>query len=412
MKKMVLTFAVIFAGLAAVFTCRYTFGKDDLQRTFIAGEKGESTSADSDEEDDDNDPDSAIVEMDESELGKKKKGVKYIKVDRDPESIGVLVNRKYPLSSSYVPSDLTVPNVDFTFDYMSDKRHMREIAAFYLERMFAAAERDGISLAGVSAYRSYQRQVAIYENNVRTRGKKATDAVSAKPGTSEHQTGLTIDISSASAGYAIDKTFGQSDAGKWVAANSWKYGFIVRYPRGKEKITGYEYEPWHIRFTGRRLARYLTRNNLTMEEYYADTEVKDKIHINKDIRKYKKQKAWAEAHPTPTPVPSAAVAPTEAPLRQTAHYVSPSPGNEKERKETLKPRKTPKPASESKGGENKEEKEREKKTAAPGTQLNQNPSESTGTGGESGNEGQISSTAAPGEETGETEEAPEGVTVQ
>ena len=100
-------------------------------------------------------------------------------------------------------------------------------------------------------------EVRDFDRNVRSRGKSATDLVSAKPGSSEHQTGLTLDVSSESVGCALEESFGDTSDGKWLAKNCHKYGFIIRYPKDKTKITGYSYEPWHIRYVGRKLATYL-----------------------------------------------------------------------------------------------------------------------------------------------------------
>lgn len=196
---------------------------------------------------------------------------KTVPLDTIPSSTTVLVNRKYLLPSTYIPKNLVVPNVDFSFSYVNDKRKMRKVAATALEKLFAAAEKKGIKLYGVSGYRSYARQKEIYDRNVAVRGKTATDAVSAMPGSSEHQTGLTIDVSSQSVSYRLDQSFGDTKEGKWLAKHCHEYGFIIRYPYGKEKITGYSYEPWHIRYVGTTVASYLYKNNLTLEEYYGVT---------------------------------------------------------------------------------------------------------------------------------------------
>lgn len=194
-----------------------------------------------------------------------------VPLDTIPSSTTVLVNRKYLLPSTYIPKNLVVPNVDFSFSYVNDKRKMRKVAATALEKLFAAAEKKGIKLYGVSGYRSYARQKEIYDRNVAVRGKTATDAVSAMPGSSEHQTGLTIDVSSQSVSYRLDQSFGDTKEGKWLAKHCHEYGFIIRYPYGKEKITGYSYEPWHIRYVGTTVAAYLFKNDLTLEEYYGVT---------------------------------------------------------------------------------------------------------------------------------------------
>ncbi len=191
-----------------------------------------------------------------------------VPLDTIPGSTTVLVNRKYLLPSTYAPADLIEAKIRFSFNYSNDKRKLRKEAAKSLEKMFKAAEKKKIILYGVSGYRSYARQKQIYDQNVARRGKSATDTVSARPGSSEHQTGLTIDISARSVGCQLSQAFGHTKAGKWVAKNAHKYGYIIRYPYGKSKITGYHYEPWHIRYVGIPVATYLYKNKLTLEEYY------------------------------------------------------------------------------------------------------------------------------------------------
>ena len=191
-----------------------------------------------------------------------------VPLDTIPGSITVLVNRKYLLPSTYAPADLIEAKIRFSFNYSNDKRKLRKEAAKSLEKMFKAAEKKKIILYGVSGYRSYARQKQIYDQNVARRGKSATDTVSARPGSSEHQTGLTIATSARSVGCQLSQAFGDTKEGKWVAKNAHKYGYIIRYPYGKSKITGYHYEPWHIRYVGIPVATYLYKNKLTLEEYY------------------------------------------------------------------------------------------------------------------------------------------------
>ena len=193
---------------------------------------------------------------------------KTVPLDTIPGSLTILVNRNYLLPSTYSPSDLVDADVRFSFNYKNDKRKLRKPAAEALKKMFKAAEKQKIILYGVSGYRSYARQKQIYDQNVAVRGRSATDTVSAKPGSSEHQTGLTIDISAKSVGCRLSQAFADTKEGKWVAKNAHKYGYIIRYPNGKSKITGYHYEPWHIRYVGVTVATYLYKNKLTLEEYY------------------------------------------------------------------------------------------------------------------------------------------------
>lgn len=186
----------------------------------------------------------------------------------------VIVNKQRSLPKGYEPSDLVVPNVPFSFDGPHEKRHMRKEAAGALEKLFAAAKKDGIKLRAVSGYRSYARQKTIYNNNVKTKGLEYASKVSAVPGMSEHQTGLAIDVSSPSVGNALEQSFGSSKEGQWLAKHAPEYGFVIRYPKGKENITGYVYEPWHIRYIGVDLAEDAASKGLTLEEYFDEVNIK------------------------------------------------------------------------------------------------------------------------------------------
>ncbi|WP_036718675.1 M15 family metallopeptidase [Paenibacillus sp. JCM 10914] len=190
------------------------------------------------------------------------------------EAMTVIVNKQRSLPDGYEPSDLVEPNVPFSFDEPHEKRHLRKEAADALEKLFAAAKEDGIELRAVSGYRSYARQKTIYENNVRTKGEAEANRVSAVPGTSEHQTGLTIDVSSPSAGNALEEVFGHTEEGQWLDRRGPEFGFIIRYPDGAEDITGYVYEPWHIRYIGTDLAPDIAESGLTLEEYFDEANIK------------------------------------------------------------------------------------------------------------------------------------------
>jgi zinc D-Ala-D-Ala carboxypeptidase len=184
------------------------------------------------------------------------------------DSILVLVNKNRNLPASYAPKDLVKPNVRFSFSEDVPKRYMRASAAKALERLFKAASEAGFRLYGVSGYRSYATQKSIFERNAAKKGEEEANRTSARPGQSEHQTGLAMDISSASVNYALSTSFGETAEGKWVRNNAHKYGFIIRYPKGKEGITGYSYEPWHLRYVGTEAAEYIFKNGLTLEEYF------------------------------------------------------------------------------------------------------------------------------------------------
>jgi zinc D-Ala-D-Ala carboxypeptidase len=190
-------------------------------------------------------------------------------VIQNPDNILALVNKDQGLPVTYKPSDLIIPNVQFSFGKEDiPKSYLRKEAAMALEQMFLAAGKEQIELFAVSGYRSYNKQQAIYNLEIQKWGEeKAVQAV-ALPGHSEHQTGLAMDITSRSVQFKLTEEFGQTLEGKWVAENAHKFGFIIRYPKGKEHITGYQYEPWHIRYVGKKAAKVIFEKGLTLEEYF------------------------------------------------------------------------------------------------------------------------------------------------
>lgn len=193
-----------------------------------------------------------------------------VPVNTDTTTITYLVNRNHPLPEDFVPEGLATPDVLFPFaDTSIDKAKMTPEAGEALALLFDAAYDEAkLTLYGVSAYRSFARQYTIYATNLATQGIAHTNRYSAAPGRSEHQTGLAIDISCASEGFGLETTFADTPEGIWVAENAHRFGFILRYPKDKEHITGYNYEPWHIRYVGTELAAYLFETGLTLDEYY------------------------------------------------------------------------------------------------------------------------------------------------
>lgn len=183
-------------------------------------------------------------------------------------NIGVLVNKFNKLPNDYRPSDLVYPKAPFIFDERVDKRKLRKEAARALEKLIAGARQDGIYLAGVSAYRSYGAQMEIYRNNVRRYGKKMAEMYCAEPGHSEHKTGLAVDLTRSDGKCAVEACFADMKEAKWLEKHAHEYGYIVRYPKGKEHITGYQYEPWHIRYVGKKLSLLIAERDITLEEYY------------------------------------------------------------------------------------------------------------------------------------------------
>ncbi|MBQ7670921.1 MAG: D-alanyl-D-alanine carboxypeptidase family protein [Clostridia bacterium] len=130
-----------------------------------------------------------------------------------------------------------------------------------LDEMFAAAAAEGVYLRVDNGFRSYDLQSWLYNYYVSVDGKAAADTYSARPGHSEHQTGLAFDL------YPVSDSFAYTAEGIWTNENCWKYGFIIRYPQGKESITGFKYEPWHIRYLGKEIAKKVHDSGLCLEEY-------------------------------------------------------------------------------------------------------------------------------------------------
>jgi zinc D-Ala-D-Ala carboxypeptidase len=184
----------------------------------------------------------------------------------DPLALTVLVNKQWRLPPGWVPPDLVEPNVAFTFAAPDPKRLLRRPAAAALESLFAAATDAGHPLAAVSGYRSEQKQADLYDLSVSEQGEEQADLHSARPGHSEHQTGLAVDVTGADGTCAVEACFAATDAARWVAAHASEHGFVLRYPEGKAAITGYAYEPWHLRFVGTEVARFLTDEGLSLEE--------------------------------------------------------------------------------------------------------------------------------------------------
>ncbi|SES97989.1 D-alanyl-D-alanine carboxypeptidase [Salinibacillus kushneri] len=197
----------------------------------------------------------------------------------DPTAIDLVVNKQRKLPDGFEPPNLVEPNVPFSFDKWREKRQIREVAAGPLEELFKGAEKAGVDLVAVSGYRSYQRQETIYNYNVETKGLEHANKYSAKPGHSEHQTGLTMDVSSAGVSFNLVEDFRDTPEGDWLADHAHEYGFIIRYPKGDADITGYSYEPWHIRYVGKEMAKEIHEQQTTLEEFFGlYTEEKEKTN--------------------------------------------------------------------------------------------------------------------------------------
>ncbi len=192
-------------------------------------------------------------------------GQESVRQMEDQLSLGgnlFLVNKEYMIGADYVPDDLVMPDVKKS----SSAVLMRKEAAQALEEMFAAAKEDKVTLVAVSGYRSYQTQRAIYNRRRKAAGKAHVERFVAVPGASEHQLGLAMDVSrSKTAG--LKASFGKTKEGIWLAENCYRFGFILRYRQEWEDVTGYGYEPWHIRYVGKEHALRIRELDVPLEEY-------------------------------------------------------------------------------------------------------------------------------------------------
>jgi D-alanyl-D-alanine carboxypeptidase len=163
-----------------------------------------------------------------------------------------LVDKQHPLSRDFAPADL-VTLADGQFLVSRAGMTLRKAAVDSLNEMAAAARRDGITLVVSSAYRSYDYQEGVYNRIVREMGQEAADRESARPGRSQHQTGLAADFGS------IDDSFALTAQGRWMAANASRFGWSLSFPDGYESVTGYRWESWHFRYVGKDLAAFIDR---------------------------------------------------------------------------------------------------------------------------------------------------------
>lgn len=186
----------------------------------------------------------------------------------DPASPWVVVNKHRPLKpADYVPADLVRPAV--AISAAGEAALLNSTTAAAAEAMFAAAARDGVVMVLASGYRSYNTQVATYNGYVAARGQADADTASARPGHSEHQTGWAFDIGDGGGACSFEPCFADQPAASWAKANGHRFGFVVRYPWMLHPITGYYYEPWHLRYVGVEAATDMLKRGVgTLEEYF------------------------------------------------------------------------------------------------------------------------------------------------
>ena len=189
----------------------------------------------------------------------------YTNVQKADTSKGnlILVNKYYKLDNNYIPNNLIT--IDTKYGYA---QQLQKEAYEAFVKMADAASKEGLGLYIRSPYRSYNTQLGLYQSYVNQNGQTEADTYSARAGYSEHQTGLAIDVMSKANVVADLGTFESTNEFTWIKEHCHEYGFILRYPKGKENITGYMYEPWHYRYVGTEVAKKIKELNITYEEYY------------------------------------------------------------------------------------------------------------------------------------------------
>lgn len=243
---------VVLSCIAIYFLNNYSKDKQ------LADQKDEQQSTNENKEESNNENEKTTNEDEKKSETNEKEPEKldngYIvgqKLPKEPTYIqGVLIaNKKYPLPKDYAPGENKEARTAF-------------------DKMAEDAAKEGYIITAFSTYRSYEYQQQLYEKYVNRDGKENADRYSARPGYSEHQTGLAFDVGEVGKeNLWLKEEFGETEAGKWLAENAHKYGFILRYPKGKEHITGYMYESWHFRYLGVELATKVKESGLTLEEY-------------------------------------------------------------------------------------------------------------------------------------------------
>ena len=189
----------------------------------------------------------------------------YVDTNESDLSKGMytLVNKYNYLKQDYIPEDL----VSVTGIYARDSAKLVKVAYDNFVKMADAAREENLTIKVTTGYRSYSFQSTLYNNYVKADGVKNADTYSARPGFSEHQLGYSADLTNAK-NVSFDN-FENAKEYKWLQDNAYKYGFIMRFPKGKEYITGYQFESWHYRYVGEKIATYIHENDITYEEYYA-----------------------------------------------------------------------------------------------------------------------------------------------
>lgn len=177
----------------------------------------------------------------------------------NPESITALVNKTHQIPSGWIPNDLV--------EVAGSSQQLRKEAAEAFEAFYQAAKKQGIACYIISGYRTNDTQALYWQRQIEISGEEYASLYSAYPGRSEHQLGLAVDISNQLTGNRLTEQVANSDIGKFIISDGYKYGFILRYSQDKVSITNYGYEPWHMRYVGKETAEKIYQSNLTLEEY-------------------------------------------------------------------------------------------------------------------------------------------------
>ena len=191
----------------------------------------------------------------------------HTKATKDLNTNTILVNKYNYLTEDYVPENLQTVDKK----YSSKTLQLVDYAKEAFEELSEAASKENYTVLAMSSYRSYQYQYNLYNRYVSTDGVEAADTYSARPGYSEHQTGLAVDVYNGKEDFT---KFEKTKEYKWMQDNAYKFGFILRFPKDKVLETGYQYESWHYRYVGKEIAKYIHDNNLCFEEYYATHLIK------------------------------------------------------------------------------------------------------------------------------------------
>ena len=217
------------------------------------------------------DPSEVELQGDEPPTGDDKsiRGIPDLKdvLTYDDGDLMVLVNKYHGVTRDYEPKDMV--EVEMSMAAWDNIQIKKEAYDAFTE-MFNDAASQGYSFCICSGYRSYEYQQELFENALTTQSEAEAHMFSAYPGRSEHHTGLAIDITSESMDWALSQDFASYPEGRWLDEHCQDYGFILRYPEGKEDITGYQYEPWHFRYVGKEVAKDIMSRGITFEEYLGE----------------------------------------------------------------------------------------------------------------------------------------------